>query len=91
MAAARHTQNAEVVTTLLKAGADINAQSKRGNTALILAARYNQTLEVITTLLTAGADTKVMNIDGKTAWDYAQDNEAVKGTDVLKRLQEASQ
>ena len=91
MFAARHTQNAEVVTTLLKAGADINAQAKRGTTALMLAARYNQTLEVITTLLTAGADTKLINLDGKTALDYAKDNEAVKGTDVYQRLQEASQ
>ena len=58
-------QNPEVITTLLKAGADIKAQNKNGVTALIYAAKYNQNPEVIMTLLKAGADAKAKDSAGK--------------------------
>jgi len=54
--AAAYNPNPEVITVLLKAGADIKARNKDGETALMLAAQYNQNPEVITTLLRAGAD-----------------------------------
>ena len=41
-------------------------------------------------LLNAGADAKAKDKDGKTAFDYAKDNDALKGTDALKKLEEAS-
>jgi ankyrin repeat protein len=46
---------------------------------------------VITTLLRAGADAKAKDNYGKTAFDYAQNNEKLKGTDAYRQLQEASQ
>jgi ankyrin repeat protein len=47
--------------------------------------------EVITVLLKAGGDAKAKNSDGKTAFDYAQKNANLKGTDAYRQLQEASQ
>jgi len=41
--------------------------------------------------LKAGADAKAKDKLGKTAFDYAQANEKLKGTDAYRQLQEASQ
>ena len=78
-----------MITTLLKAGADIKAQNKYGVTVLMYAADYNQNPEVITTLLKAGADTKAKDIYGYTAFDYAQENDKLKGTDAYWALRDA--
>ena len=58
-----------MITTLLKAGAKIEAQDTTyGATALQYAARYNQNLEVIMALPKAGADLKARdNRRGKAA------------------------
>jgi hypothetical protein len=37
-------------------------------------------------LLDAGADVKMIDQDNKTAWDYIQENESLKGTEVYWRL-----
>src|SRR5271157_3690374 len=50
MNAARSNPNPEVITALLKAGADLKTQSNEGFTALMYAARKNQNPEVIATL-----------------------------------------
>ena len=52
--------------------------------------REDSNLRVITTLLKAGADGKALSNEGKTAFDYAQDNESLKGTDAYRQLLEAS-
>ena len=90
MYAARFNKNPEAITTLLKAGAQVNAKDTDGWTALMWAAWKNQNLGVITTLLKAGADGKARSNEGKTAFDYAKGNDSLKGTDVLKELEEAS-
>ena len=59
-------------------------------TALMYAAMGNTNPEVIRVLLDAGADGKARDKNGKTAFDYAQDNEKLKGTDALRKLEEAS-
>ena len=43
MWAAEYNQNPEVITTLLKAGADLKAQDKDGGTALMYAAGTTRT------------------------------------------------
>ncbi len=91
MCAAFSNKNPEVISTFLKAGADIQAQNKNGVTALMYAAKYNQNPEVIIVLLKAGADTKAEDSAGKTAFDYAQKNDKLKGTAALQQLEEASQ
>ena len=65
MVAAIHNQNPEVISTLLKAGADINARDSLDATCLIYAAGSNRP-EVITTLLKAGANLNVADSNGAT-------------------------
>ena len=91
MDAAGANKNPEVITILLKAGADIKARGLHfSQTPLMSAAYNNPNPVVIATLLKAGADAKAKDNEGKTAFDYAQTNEKLKGTDALKQLEEAS-
>jgi len=90
--AASFNDDPEVITTLLKAGADLEAvdRSPYGMTALIAAASLNRNPEVIKTLLKAGANGRAKDKTGKTALDYARRNYSLEGTDALKQLEEAS-
>jgi ankyrin repeat protein len=91
MLAAEHNQHPEVITSLLGAGADVEARDTDETTPLMYAAKENQNPEVIIKLLNAGADAKAKDSAGKTAFNYAQYNESLKGTDAYRQLQEASQ
>jgi len=64
-------QNRKVITTLFKAGTDINTPNKDGRTPLMLAAETNKNPEVITTLLRAGADIENTDKNGYTPLLYA--------------------
>ena len=88
MLAAAFNPNPEVITILINAGADIQAQSGDGFTALMCAVN-NQNPEGITTLLKAGADAKAKSKEGKTAFNYAQDNEKLKDTNAYWALSDA--
>ena len=88
--AAYDNSNSEVIATLLKAGADIKARTVDNRTALMWASLNNSNPEVIIALLKAGADAKAEDKLGKTALHYAQGNYKLKGTDALKKLEEAS-
>jgi ankyrin repeat protein len=90
MYAAMYNQNVEVFATLLKAGADIEAKDMYSLTVLMHAAKLNRNPDVITTILNAGADGKMKDDEGKTAFDYGKGNEKLKGTEALRRLEEAS-
>jgi len=90
MYAAGENPNPKVVTTLLTAGADPNTKNHYGWTPLMYAAQVTKNPEVITMLLKAGADAKAKNQDGATAFDYADINDNLPGTDALKQLEEAS-
>ncbi len=54
------------------------------------AAKGNQNPDVVSRLLKAGADPKAKDTAGKTALDYAQGNEKVKGTEAYRQLREAT-
>jgi len=56
---------------------------------LMLAAINNKNPEVITILLKSGADGTLKDNEGKTAFDYAGDNEKIKGTAQYWELNEA--
>ena len=57
-------------------------------TPLHYAARFSRNPAVIETLLEAGADASARDNEGKIPWDYAQENEALRGTDAWWRLRE---
>lgn len=63
-------------------------QDRYGWTPLTVAAYNNPNPKVLTVLLEAGADAKAKSNEGKTALDYARENEALKGTQALKLLEE---
>ena len=87
--AAAWNENPAVVRTLLDAGADLEARDEIGWTPLIGAARWNANSAVARTLLDAGADGAARDGGGRTAFDYVSDNEALRGTDVYWRLNDA--
>ena len=53
-----------------------------------MAARQNPESSVIAALIEVGADPGARDEEGKTPFDYAQDNEALRGTDAYWRLNE---
>jgi hypothetical protein len=72
--AAGYSKNPEVITTLLKAGAKLEARDTehgRRRTALIWAAFTNSNPEMTSTLLKAGADINALSEDGRTALIWA--------------------
>ena len=75
----------EAIESLLKAGADIEARDKDGETPLIIAARSNNP-EVIEVLLTGGANAKAKNEAGETALDYAKKNKKIYKTKLYWKL-----
>ena len=91
LTAAKDNKNPEVITILVEAEADVNAKNKDGKTPLMLAADYNTNPEaIITTLLQHGADPRIKDNTGKMAIDYARNNEKLKNTEALRRLEEVS-
>ena len=88
--AALANSNPEVLTVLVKAGADVNARDKNECTPLMVAALMNPNPKVIITLLNLGVNPKAKDIDGLMAIDHAKENEKLKNTEALKRLEEAS-
>lgn len=79
------TGTREDVLALLEAGADANARDETGKTAL-MAAAASGTRENVIALLKFGADAKLRDTNEKTAFEYAKDNDRLKGTDVYWRL-----
>ena len=78
-----------LVTALVKAGADPNARDARGGwTPLHLAAWFSKKPAVVAALLAAGADPGARDKTGKTPSDYAEQNDALRATDVSSRLKE---
>ena len=79
-------RSAAAVKLLVQNGADLNAQNKEGDTALMVrAANSNSDVILIQALLDAGADPNIKNKWGKTALQYAQEK---KTDDIIKILQE---
>ena len=78
-----------VVEVLIEGGADPDARGDYGMTPLHLAAAFNSNPSVIKALIEGGANRAARDYDGKVPFDYARDNEALKGTDAYWLLYEA--
>ncbi len=84
-----HSNTPAVLEVLLDAGAEVNAQSKKGRPPLHTAVGYRYYSDIpaiVEMLLDAGADPKTKDGSGKTPWDLAQKNSALKGTNAYWRL-----
>ena len=76
-------KNPEITEVLLKAGAEVNATTEDGTTALMMAALFNVNPNITAMLLKAGADTTAKNNDGMTALDFARKNRVSRNESVL--------
>lgn len=73
-----------MLKTLIKAGANVNHQSKDGSTALIFAAT-NSRYDLVKILLKKGADAKLKNHSGYIALNYARSWQICK--EIQKHMQ----
>ena len=80
--AAEWNSNPSVITALIEGGADPGARNKEGETPLHLTARFDSNPFVIEALIKYGADPVARDGAGKVPFDYAKDNEALKGTEA---------
>ena len=70
--AARSSVN--VIQRIIDAGADVNARTGNGKTALIVAVSSNEDPAVVEALIKAGADIEIKSNDGGTALMFAVSN-----------------
>ncbi len=84
-------QTPQKIQAAIEHGADVNARDLDGMTPLMAAAESNLDPVVVMMLLEAGADGRAKDNWGRTAFDYAQYNAFLKGSDAYQILQEASQ
>lgn len=73
----------EIIASLSKAGADVNAKNDDGNTPLIYAACWGHVRQ-ISALIKAGADVNIKDRNGKTALEIAQENNKTDAVALLK-------
>ena len=86
--AAWWSDNPPVIAALIEGGADPNARAEGGITPLHVAAHSNSNPSVIAALIEGGADPGAWDDDGFTPFDYAKDNDVLKGTDAYWLLNE---
>jgi quinoprotein dehydrogenase-associated probable ABC transporter substrate-binding protein len=79
------TRPTDIARQLLDRGADVNAQSKSGVTALMIAATHNNA-PMIGMLMDAGADPALKNNLGQTASEVAEKNGNLEAQQAIKVL-----
>ena len=77
--------NSQIVDLLIKAGANIDAQSKDGFTALMLASQNDNKI-IAKQLVDAGADVKLTNNSKENAFIIALKNEAMCTMNFIKQF-----
>ena len=87
--AASINKSERIVNALIEGGADPNARTEGGETPLHLAAMVNANPAVVVALLDGGADPIARDDGDETPWDYANDNESLKGTTAYWCLNDA--
>ena len=78
----------EILQTLIKSGADVDAANMIGMTPLMQAAKGLFTHEILQILLDSGADVAIKDKNGKMALDYAEQNRQLMGTKAYYLLRE---
>ncbi len=86
MYAATGNEDPDVITILIDSGADVDAQTPAGWTALMYAVRDNTNPEVAERLLNLGADSSISNSDALRAIDYADENPAFSDSPAYFQL-----
>lgn len=86
MLAAASNPDPAAITALVKAGSKMNARGPERWTPLMMAAYSNRNPAVVVALLAAGADPRLRSNGGRTAFDYARDNDSLRGTEALVTL-----
>ncbi|MGB1361390.1 MAG: ankyrin repeat domain-containing protein [Alphaproteobacteria bacterium] len=84
MWAINNNNNPDIITALIKNGANVNERDDLGFTALMWAINNNKNLDIITTLIKNGADVNIKNKFGGTALIFASANN--KNPDVITTL-----
>ena len=69
-------QRLEILLELIRRGADVDARTRDGETALLLATRWGD-VEAVGALVVAGCDVTARNSSGEGAADLAGDNDAL--------------
>ena len=87
--AVENSEAADMVALLLEHSANIEARDEDGWTALHWATVFNRTPAVAKFLLDRGADASVIDADGRTPFDYARENEFLRGSREYWRLNDA--
>ncbi len=80
------TGDTEIVTALVRAGADVNVRAKDSSTPLIQAVITATTPDMIETLLRLGADITTQDKHGRTAHEYALENPDLQHTKIINAL-----
>ena len=82
-----HASTPAIVEMLVADGADVNGRGTLGRTHLHVAARSKPSLFPI--LLQLGGDPTVLDDWGRTPLDYARENRALQGLEIVRRLNDA--
>ena len=80
----KRNKNPEIITTLIAAGANVNARDKGGITSLMAASLFIENPKVITALIAAGANVNARNVYGDTPLMWA--SRYNKNPEIIKTL-----
>ena len=80
----RKRPNPAVTDALVRGGADLGLRDQYGRTALHVAAQGRGNAAAFVAPLEPGADSTAVDDEGKTRLDYARENTALWGLEVLK-------
>lgn len=77
--------NPSVTDALVRGGVDLELRDQFGRTALHVAAQGRGNAAAFTALLDLGADPAALDNEGRTPMEYARENTALQGLEVLGR------